>query len=59
VKYTAQRHRIAALEAALGRPGQVLRIIGGLPEPEGLSPVEPVSKDGAPVPATNPKPSAE
>jgi hypothetical protein len=35
VKYTSQRHRIAALEAALGRPGgTVLRIEGGLPKPD-------------------------
>jgi hypothetical protein len=54
MKYTAQRHRIAALEAALGRPGQVLRIIGGLPEAAPmLQPSEPVE----PGPASpEPKP---
>jgi hypothetical protein len=32
MKYTSQRNRLAAIEAQIGRPGQVLRIIGGLPE---------------------------
>jgi hypothetical protein len=49
VRYTAQRHRIAALETALGRPNQVLRIIGGLPEPA-TEPVPPAPKEPDPEP---------
>jgi hypothetical protein len=67
MKYTAQRHRLDALEAALGRPGAVLRIEGGLPAntamPQDPSPVSPQPKDGTSATAgtgsASPKSSAE
>ena len=44
MKYTTQRNRLAAIETALGRPGTVLRITGGLPPtepPDATVPVAP------------------
>jgi hypothetical protein len=67
MKYTAQRHRLDALETALGRPGAVLRIMGGLPAdtplPQAQPPADPQPKDGTSAPAAtgsaSPEPSAE
>jgi hypothetical protein len=55
MKYTSQRNRLHAIEAQLGRPGQVIRIVGGLPPAEVVP--EPASEPTDPAPvdrASNP-----
>jgi hypothetical protein len=55
-KYQAQRHRLDAIEAAIGRRGDRVVIVGGLPEgyqPPGPPPVEPARTDAAPEPPRN------
>jgi hypothetical protein len=57
MKYTSQRNRLAAVEAALGPRHQVLRIIGGLPSPEAPPQVEapPVEPDSVQAPKPSPE----
>jgi hypothetical protein len=64
MKYVAQRHRLDALEAALGRPGAVVRIEGGLPVDAPMPPsADPQPKVGTSAPAATdsagPEPSPE
>jgi hypothetical protein len=47
MRYTSLSHRLRAVEAQFGRPNQILRIIGGLPQ----APVpDPQPKDTQPQP---------
>jgi hypothetical protein len=51
-KFTAQRHRLDALEAALGGRGTRIVITGGLPEGTTVQPApNPQPKDTQPQPA--------
>jgi hypothetical protein len=50
VKFTAQRHRLDALEAALGGQGTRIVITGGLP-PDATVPPEPAPEPNDPAPA--------
>jgi hypothetical protein len=60
-KYTAQRNRLAAIEAALGGRGTRIVIVGGLPEGTTMPPVEappamePARTDAAPEPPKDPR----
>jgi hypothetical protein len=59
MRYTGLSHRLRAVEAQLGRPNQILRIIGGLPQGDQVLPPSPLADSVLSLESKPAKPSKD